>query len=112
MKTVPISRTSRLREVLGAAAVAVGVSVTLAADAKADVSHAAPLAARMHEASDSLRSLQNTDPESGKRPDARGERKDEGGNSIGWGNYWANFNPWRNWNNWNNWHNFNQWVNL
>jgi hypothetical protein len=98
---------------LGATAVAVGVCVTLTAEAHADSPRATPLAARMREANDSLRRLQNTDPalHATYRPDAS-EREGDDARSVRWTNYWVNFNPWRNWNNWNNWHNFNQWANL
>jgi hypothetical protein len=109
--------------VLGATAVAIGVCVTLsadaqAADAQADSARTAPLVVRLREANDSLRRLQTTDyaiQAPAYRPDAierDGERGGDDARYLRWTNYWVNFNPWRNWNNWNNWHNFNQWANL
>jgi hypothetical protein len=117
MSTSPSSRTRRLRDVLGAAIVAIGVSVTLTATADARAasppSAKAPLEARLREAKDSLDRLRPPDPESADPSSAGAKDRHEPG-AIRWVNYWANavVVPWRNWNNWNNWHNFNQWVNL
>jgi hypothetical protein len=97
---------------LGAAVVAIGVCFTLTADARpapADAP-AAPLAARLREANDSLELLKHPDMDSAPHPEAGGMPDEKPG--IQWGNYWRNFNPWQNWNNWNNWHNFNQWNNV
>jgi hypothetical protein len=129
MSAQSTSRTSRLRDILGAAIVAVGVSVTLTASADGRPSPASaerPLATRLREAKDSLDRLrppgpldrspgsESTDP---SRPTAvshasSGDPSPSHDGAIRWTNYWVNYNPWRNWNNWNNWHNFNQWVNL
>jgi hypothetical protein len=118
------SRTSRLRDVLGAAIVAIGVSVTLTAAADSRPSPASaerPLATRLREAKDSLDRLhppglpgsESMDPGgSADSPRAAGQDEPSHQGAIRWTNYWVNFNPWRNWNNWNNWHNFNQWVNI
>jgi hypothetical protein len=106
------SRSNRLRDLLGAAAVAVGVCVTLSAEAKTEpAARPAPLAERLREANGSLRRLF---PDSPSDPPAAMENGRDGGEAPGihWGKYWANFNPWRNWNNWNNWHNFGQWGNF
>jgi|HubBroStandDraft_4_1064222.scaffolds.fasta_scaffold26993_3 hypothetical protein len=111
MSTPSASRTNRLRDLLGAAVVAVGVCFTLTADARPEPSstngaQAAPLALRLREANDSLRRLAS--PEGG----GAGFVGDADKTGVRWGNYFGNFNPWRNWNNWPNWHNFNQWHNF
>jgi len=107
MSTPPVSRANRLRDLLGAAAVAVGVCFTLTAEARPEPSNApaAPLAERLREANDSLRRI-------APAPDGAREDADNDKTGVRWGNYFGNFNPWRNWNNWPNWHNFNQWHNF
>jgi hypothetical protein len=111
------TRARRLRDVLGAAIVAVGVSLTLTATADAgtdsSLSRTAPLAARLREAKGSLDRLRPPDPELVDPSSTSAKDRREPG-VIRWVNYWVNavVVPWRNWNNWNNWHNFNQWVNL
>jgi hypothetical protein len=113
--SAPPTRTKRLRDILGAAIVAVGVSVTLtAADARAAYSPSkttAPLAARLREARDSLNRLHPPDADAADPSGAARDGREPG--AMRWANYWVNaiVVPWRNWNNWNNWHNFNQWVN-
>lgn len=110
MSTPSASRASRLRDLLGAAVVAVGVCFTLTADARPEPPQApaAPLAERMRDANESLRRIAPPDPESGPNGGETGNDK----TGVRWGNYFGNFNPWRNWNNWPNWHNFNQWHNF
>ncbi|MGO9836726.1 MAG: hypothetical protein ACLP1X_21225 [Polyangiaceae bacterium] len=110
MSTPCASRANRLRDLLGAAVVAVGVCFTLTADARPEASQApaAPLAERLREANDSLRRIAPPDSDSAARSDADPAHN----GSVRWGNYFGNFNPWRNWNNWPNWHNFNQWHNF
>ena len=113
MSTPSASRASRLRDLLGAAAVAVGVCFTLTAEARPEPAQtpAAPLADRMRDANDSLRRIAPPGaPDSQSGANGGETATDKAG--VRWGNYFGNFNPWRNWNNWPNWHNFNQWHNF
>jgi hypothetical protein len=107
MTTPSASRTNRLRDLLGAGVVAVGVCFTLTAEARPEPvqSPAAPLADRLREANESLHRLASPS-------DGAHHVGDTDKTGVRWGNYFGNFNPWRNWNNWPNWHNFNQWHNF